>query len=78
MRRREFIGLVSAAAAWPITAYAQEKIARIGFLLIGDAEPMGPVFKALRDRGYVEGRNVNSSSVPRKETQPGFPNWQRT
>ena len=58
MRRREFIGLVSAAAAWPITAYAQKKIARIGFLLIGDAEPMGPVFKALRDRGYVEGRNA--------------------
>jgi len=43
---------IRAAAAWPITAYAQEKIARIGFLLIGDAEPMGPVFKALRDRGY--------------------------
>ena len=58
MRRREFIGLVSAAAAWPLTAYGQEKIARIGFLLIGDAEPMGPVFKALRDRGYVEGRNA--------------------
>jgi putative ABC transport system substrate-binding protein len=58
MRRREFIGLVSAAAAWPIAAYTQEKTARIGFLLIGDAEPMGPVFKALRDRGYVEGRNT--------------------
>ena len=58
MKRREFIGLVSAAAVWPIAAYVQEKIARIGFLLIGDAEPMGPVFKALRDRGYVEGHNA--------------------
>ena len=58
MKRREFIGLASAAAVWPIAAYAQEKLARIGFLLIGDAEPMGPVFKALRDRGYVEGHNA--------------------
>ena len=58
MRRREFIGVLSAAAVWPITAYAQEKVARIGILLIGDAEPMGPVFKALRDRGYVEGHNA--------------------
>src|SRR6185295_1631874 len=58
MRRREFIGLVSAAAVWPISAYAQEKIALIGFLLIGDAEPMGPVFKSLRDLGYVEGHNA--------------------
>src|SRR5215475_2099853 len=58
MRRREFIGVLSAAAVWPITAYAQEKVARIGILLIGDAEPMGPVFKALRDRGFVEGHNA--------------------
>src|SRR5262245_4752610 len=58
MRRREFIGMLAAAAASPISAYAQEKVARVGFLLIGDAEPMGPVFKALRDRGYAEGRNT--------------------
>jgi putative ABC transport system substrate-binding protein len=58
MRRREFIGVLAAAATWPISGDAQEKAARVGFLLIGDAEPMGPVFKALRDRGYVEGRNT--------------------
>ena len=57
MRRREFIGALCAAAAWRMTAHAQA-VARIGILLIGDAEPMGPVFKALRDRGYAEGRNV--------------------
>src|SRR5262245_5454344 len=51
MRRREFIGALVAAAAWPVTAHAQERVARIGILLIGDAEPMGPVFAALRDRG---------------------------
>jgi len=58
MRRREFIGALGAAAVWRITAHAQERVARIGILLIGGAEPMGPVFKALQDLGYVEGRNV--------------------
>ncbi|MGB8679221.1 MAG: ABC transporter substrate binding protein [Pseudolabrys sp.] len=58
MRRREFIGALGAAAVWRITAHAQERVARIGILLIGGAEPMGPVFKTLQDLGYVEGRNV--------------------
>src|SRR5262245_448612 len=40
-----------------MTAHAQA-VARLGILLIVYAEPMGPVFKALRDRGYAEGRNV--------------------
>jgi putative ABC transport system substrate-binding protein len=58
MRRREFIGALGAAAVWRISAHAQERVARVGILLIGGAEPMGPVFKALQDLGYVEGRNV--------------------
>jgi hypothetical protein len=35
MRRREFIGLISGAAAWPLKAVAEqtERVRRIGFLL---------------------------------------------
>jgi putative ABC transport system substrate-binding protein len=33
-------------------------MSRIGILLIGGSEPMGPLYEALRARGYVEGRNI--------------------
>jgi putative tryptophan/tyrosine transport system substrate-binding protein len=58
MRRREFIGVLGGVAAWRITANAQERIQRIGILLVGGPEPMGPFYEALRARGYVEDRNI--------------------
>jgi len=63
MKRRELITLLGAAAAWPLTARAQQtaKIARIGFLTSGMAvNPHLPEAfrRGLRDPGYVEGRNV--------------------
>jgi putative ABC transport system substrate-binding protein len=59
MRRREFIKVIAAsAAAWPLTAQAQQRSSQIGVLLIGGPEPMGPFYDALRQRGYIEGRNV--------------------
>ena len=64
MKRREFIALLSGAAAgWPITADAQQtaKVARIGYLALNlAAAPYLPeAFRqGLRDLGYVEGRNV--------------------
>ena len=64
MKRREFIGLVtSAAAVWPLSARAQQpKVYRVGFLLGPAAESVASLFHALkeglRERGYVEGRNI--------------------
>ena len=65
MRRREFIRLVSgAAAAWPFATRAQKlsaKVFRIGFLGLptADSLPKRPeAFRAgLRDLGYQEGRD---------------------
>ena len=66
MRRRDFIaGIAGSAAAWPLTARAQQpasRIFRIGFvgLTTADSLPKRPeAFRAgLRDLGYQEGRNV--------------------
>jgi len=61
MRRREFIRLLGGAAAWPLAALAQQlaKVARIGFLALGNAsawtERVEALRSGLRDLGYVEG-----------------------
>src|SRR5262245_40002617 len=71
MKRREFIALISAAAAWPVAPDAQQvsKIHRIGLVfatspvsdMVG-SDPIHPLARAfvhgLRDLGYVEGRNL--------------------
>jgi putative ABC transport system substrate-binding protein len=63
MRRREFIGLVGGAAAWPVAARAQRPtMPVIGFLSSltpGDAPQIMPAFlQGLADTGFVEGQNV--------------------
>jgi putative ABC transport system substrate-binding protein len=63
MRRREFLSLLGGAAAWPLAARAQHaaKIPRLGVLLHStpQADPqMETARPALRDLGYVEGRNL--------------------
>jgi len=62
MKRREFITLVSSAAAWPLTARAQPpKVARIGVLYIGlaDSDSLKKELReGLRELGYVEGQNI--------------------
>jgi putative ABC transport system substrate-binding protein len=63
MRRREFLGFVGGAAAWPIAAHAQQPaIPVIGFLYggrSGDLALQFPSFRqGLRQAGYIEGHNV--------------------
>jgi putative ABC transport system substrate-binding protein len=63
MRRREFITLLSGAAAWPLAVRAQQSsIAKIGFLGAGTAAGYAKQFEAfqsgLRDPGYIEGENI--------------------
>lgn len=63
MRRREFIGLVSGAAAWPLAARAQQSMPMIGILYqAGQGSQQSPLIAAfregLRDAGYVEGKNI--------------------
>ena len=66
MRRREFITLLGSAAAWPLTARAQqrERMRRIGVLMSAvEGDPIGLEYvtafaQALAELGWSVGRNV--------------------
>jgi putative ABC transport system substrate-binding protein len=61
VKRREFIGLIGGAAAWPFTASAQRargKIVTVGILAIEPWPPIDTFRRALDDLGYIEGKNV--------------------
>jgi len=63
MNRREFIAGLGGAAAWPLTAGAQQPtIPVIGFLSSGTLGSFAPYVTAfdegLKEQGYVAGRNV--------------------
>jgi putative tryptophan/tyrosine transport system substrate-binding protein len=60
MKRREFIGVVAGAAAWPLAVRAQEagRTYRIGFLTPVDRPAYGAFFDELRLNGFIEGRNL--------------------
>ena len=64
--RRQFITLLGGAAAWPLTARAQQgdRVRRVGVLMPYDendplSEPRVSAFtQALADLGWTDGRNV--------------------
>ena len=58
IRRREFIfTLGGAAAAWPLAGRAQQPMPVVGFL-ISARQQVDEVQVALKDAGFVEGRNL--------------------
>ena len=66
LRRRDFIAGLGGAAAWPLTASAQQgdRVRRIGWLMPGDEnDPVGKLrlsafMQAFADLGWTDGRNV--------------------
>jgi putative tryptophan/tyrosine transport system substrate-binding protein len=65
VKRREFITLLGAAAAWPLAARAQQRstIPRVGYLFSFTQTEGRHLWEAcrrgLRELGYVEGQSIN-------------------
>jgi putative ABC transport system substrate-binding protein len=76
VKRREFIGLLGGAAAWPLTASAQHavgKIVTIGVLGIEPWPPIDTFRQALNNLGYIEGKNVRFEYRYAKGRSERFP-----
>src|SRR5262249_16771731 len=62
MRRREFITILGGAAAWPLSARAQQTTPVIGFLSSAPHQSYAALVAAfrqgLKEIGYVEGQNI--------------------
>jgi putative tryptophan/tyrosine transport system substrate-binding protein len=66
LKRREFITLLGAAAAWPLAARAQqrERMRLIGMLLPGTADDLqyqarvGAFLQGMQEAGWIIGRNI--------------------
>jgi len=64
MQRRQFIGLIGGAAAWPVSASGQQKtryptIGLVGLASTNEEEARRVFESACSDFGWVEGRNVH-------------------
>jgi len=63
MRRRQFLGVVGSAAAWPLTAHAQQPaMTVIGFLSSASSEAYAPYVAAFR-AGLAETGHVENSGL---------------
>jgi putative ABC transport system substrate-binding protein len=65
VKRRDFITLLSGAAAWPLVARAQQRSMPVVGLLSGrtqtaDAHLVVTFHKGLKETGYIEGQNITT------------------
>ena len=66
MKRREVLGVIGGAVAWPLEVCAQQpkNVPRIGFLVTGSVELpetraiLNAFYQGLREHGYIDGQNV--------------------
>lgn len=58
MNRRDFILVGAVAGAWPCLARAEAKVPTVGLLWIEPQPYRKTLFDALREKGYVENRNI--------------------
>jgi putative tryptophan/tyrosine transport system substrate-binding protein len=63
MKRREFIGLIGAAATWPLAARGQQprkKNPRLAILLFNSPQidPIEPLLQGLQSLGYLDGKSI--------------------
>src|SRR5215467_846953 len=83
--RREFITLLGGAAAWPVTARAQQRarLRRIGVLMsFAASDPdaqlrIGAFDRGMRDLGWLEGRNLHTEYRWAGEGDDGLRNHAR-
>jgi putative ABC transport system substrate-binding protein len=80
MRRREFITLLSGAAAWPLAARAQQAAIPVVGLLSGidpDDRQLAAIRQGLNEAGFVTGKNVtieHRSAAGRYDQLPALAN----
>ena len=80
MRRRDFIGLLRGAAAWPIGARDQQPaMPAVGFLDSRSPDAISERLRAfrqgLKESGYVEGEKWRSNTAGPRIKWTGCPTW---
>ena len=77
MRRRDFIGFIGGAAAWPLTARAQQSEKPVIGRLTeapgdaeGFAEALADFRRGMAELGYVEGKNFAAENRFKPESLP--------
>ena len=83
MRRREFLGVLGGAAAWPVAARAQQPAMPVVGVLLGgapqaDAFRLDPIRQGLRETGYVEGHNLVMEYRWAETATTGYQRWPPT